>query len=394
MLSQILKICQNFIKRFVKLSTITIIFITSNCYNKSKNLTLTANNLEYNKNQLMQQNIAIENFHNTLCLEMGLNPDSENLKITEQYLQCRFSLAKNYGIVPAFGRLQYLKYQQNFYNLSYIADKKTDENIKNYTMYQKEFPICSKINPRSSSFQKCIISSEKHKKCKEDVMKKDFQQDYKIRMMCYKKARSHFPTTLAISSDKNLKKELDMHDKNTASLLGHNFSYLNILYYELPFFQGDSQNYLSRKEVFDMKSKKAKEEKNKEFSKGESPSINIEKQDKGSKNQQESKDKKSKFKGNSKKDDKTEKIQKIINIEEENNQIQKEQTIRDIFDPFKKEEAINYQNSFASIYSPAELARIQQEYLNNCFDDYKKRFTNHRQNLLRNCDNILDYDNF
>jgi len=64
--------------------------------------------------------------------------------------------------------------------------------------------------------------------------------------------------------------------------------------------------------------------------------------------------------------------------------------IENYFSPFKKEEKINYQNSFLNLYSKQELSRIQQKFSELCTNKLQEASQNYFAGRQRNCQQITE----
>lgn len=178
------------------------------------------------ESSMAKVNQEIDNLDHAKCLEMGFIIDTDNQLKIDDYFSCRRFLLSQRNQLPPFDNLDYLKYQNQEYNISYIINQRVDNNIANKKNLSQKYPACIEHNIYSHNFSSCKEAQDNANQCFANIASKKLQKEVEQKVLCQKQSYHRFSDDLLIDQDENddiyeeLNKRSDFYNNNSFASIG------------------------------------------------------------------------------------------------------------------------------------------------------------------------------
>ncbi len=202
---------------------------------------------------IYQANKQIDNLDHNQCLRMGFKVFTDNQTKIDDYFGCRRVLMVDRKLLPPFGNVEYFKYPNNKYNLSFIVDQRVEQQIELYKEAAKAYPKCAKFNLYGEDFKRCKTAYDNSRKCYLEINRKKFKKEAEKKIACQRKTYIRFPDSFLKEKDRQ-KQAIAKH--NTRSDYYNQQSFASIGIEDISQFDSDE------KRANKMKEKKKQKEKN------------------------------------------------------------------------------------------------------------------------------------
>lgn len=164
------------------------------------------------ESSLLRQDRKLDDRHHKKCLAMGFDFNTNDSMKSEDYFACRKALIDEQRVIPPFGNVDYLKYQNNSYNLGFVIGVRVEKALQRYKEAEEKYPTCIKYYNNDVSFKKCLDALEASKRCFSEIEQKKYKKELEQKISCQKRSYLQFPEELLIQNKKD-----DLERKNDDS---------------------------------------------------------------------------------------------------------------------------------------------------------------------------------
>lgn len=178
------------------------------------------------ESSMAKVNREIDNLDHSKCLSMGFIIDTDDQLKIDDYFSCRRFLLGERNSFPPFDNIEYLKHQNQDYNMTYIVDQRIDQNISNKKILAKKYPGCMKHNIYSQNFDNCKTAQDNSKQCFADINSKKLKKEIEEKVLCQKQSYHRFPEDLLIEQEgeesvyEKANKRSDFYNNNNFASIG------------------------------------------------------------------------------------------------------------------------------------------------------------------------------
>ncbi|MBU6140342.1 MAG: hypothetical protein KGP29_02130 [Proteobacteria bacterium] len=176
---------------------------------------------------IIRENQKIDGRDHNRCLAMGFDLDTEDQAKIEDYFSCRKFLLDDQQLIPPYGNLDYLQFQNRSYNIGFIIDQRVSKEIARYNELQGKYPSCVSYNIRSLNFKRCTEAVENSRKCFEGIPKKKFRLEGEEKVACQQRAYLKFGDIL-MKKDDQKSQDIARSTRNSDYYNKQNFASLGI----------------------------------------------------------------------------------------------------------------------------------------------------------------------
>lgn len=151
---------------------------------------------------MLYSNKKMDDRQHKKCLKMGFELDTNDQIKVDNYFSCRKILIEEQQMIPPFGNADYVPYLNHSYNLSYVVNRRLDNENKKHEEHKKKYPDCLKFNAYSADFKNCKEAMDRSRQCYSDIAKKRADKELNERLNCQRRAYIEFTDDMMREEDR------------------------------------------------------------------------------------------------------------------------------------------------------------------------------------------------
>ncbi len=159
---------------------------------------------------------------------MGFQFDKNDRVKVDNYLSCRESIISQRNSTPPFGDVKYLAYGNPSYNVSFILDMRSEEEIAKYNEAKRDYPKCAKFFSNETDFKNCVASWNKSQQCLKEIPQKKSEREVSQKITCQKESYLVFPNSFLKDTVDERKLSIEKTNANSDYLNRYNFAAIGI----------------------------------------------------------------------------------------------------------------------------------------------------------------------
>ncbi len=193
---------------------------------------------------IIRENKKMDEHDHTKCLAMGFELETEDLTKVEDYFACRKVLLDEEQLLPPYGNLDYMPYQNRSYGVGFVIGQRIEKAILRYNQLKEKYPTCVDFGVNSLNFKRCSEAQDQSRKCFAEVPQKKFRFEGDEKVTCQKLAYLRFGDELM---KKDNQKNLDIQRANRNSDYYNNQNFAAIGIEQSEFIEKGSKQDLDQK---------------------------------------------------------------------------------------------------------------------------------------------------
>ena len=186
---------------------------------------------------IIRENKKMDEYDHKKCLAMGFELETEDLTKIEDYFACRKVLLDEEQLLPPYGNMDYLPYQNRSYGVGFVIDQRIQKAISRYNELKEKYPTCVNFGVNSLNFKRCSEAQNQSRKCFAEIPQKKFRFEGDEKVTCQKRAYLRFGDELMKKDDQ---KNLDIQRANRNSDYYNNQNFAAIGIDQSQFVESDS----------------------------------------------------------------------------------------------------------------------------------------------------------
>lgn len=200
---------------------------------------------------IIRENKKMDEYDHKKCLAMGFELETEDLTKIEDYFSCRKVLLDEEQLLPPYGNMDYLSYQNRSYGVGFVIDQRVQKAISHYNELKEKYPTCVDFGVNSLNFKRCSLAQDKARQCVAEIPHKKFRFEGDEKVTCQKRAYLRFGDELVKKDDqKNL--DIQRASRNSDYYNNQNFAAIGV----------DQEDFVEKKKKKDSGDKKSAAEVN------------------------------------------------------------------------------------------------------------------------------------
>lgn len=158
--------------------------------------------LETTTEEEMERNIKkVDDRQHKRCIKMGFEFETTDQIKIDEYYSCRKTLIEENQGIPPFNNDEYMPYLNHTYNMSFVINRKLDNENKIRQKYAVKYPQCVGFNIYSKDFRSCIKAYDESRQCYKTLKSKRSNRELEERLDCQRRAYIEFPDSLMNEKD-------------------------------------------------------------------------------------------------------------------------------------------------------------------------------------------------